>query len=220
MRTPFPGTISLVEAQATVRRHLGQRVNVFVDGKFSFAVGAEVAFKHGLRPGLRLDQAQIDLLISEDGEGKAMQTALAFLGHRARSEAEIRTRLEKDEWSEAVIARVLERLRDVKLVDDGDFAQHWVENRSRFRPRGGRMLQQELRQKGVGRDDIQAALPDADEEVENALLALRKTVRKWELPDEREAQRKAIEFLARRGFGYGAAKAAWTRFQEDDEDAT
>lgn len=217
MKTPFPGVISLVEAQQSVRRHLGPRVNVFIEGKFSFALSVDVAFKHGLRPGLRLDEAALEQLLREDGEGKALQTALAFLGHRARSEAEIRARLAKDEWSETVIARVLEKLRDVKLVDDGDFAQNWVENRSRFRPRGGRMLQQELRQKGVAREDIEAALPDADEEVENALLALQKTARKWEIADEREAQRKAIEFLARRGFGYSDAKSAWTRFRESED---
>ncbi|BCM90644.1 regulatory protein RecX [Abditibacteriota bacterium] len=216
-RTPFPGTISLVQAQQTVRRHFGPRVNVFIEGKFSFAISTEVAFKHGLHPGLKLDEATIDALLREDGETKALQTALTFLGHRARSEAEIRTRLLKDEWSEPVIVRVLEKLRDVHLVDDGNFAQSWVENRSRFRPRGGRLLQQELRQKGVGREDIEAALPDDTEEADNALLALQKTARKWQLPDEREAQRKAIEFLGRRGFGYGSAKAAWTRFREEDD---
>ena len=218
--TPFPGTISLVEAQKTLRRHLGQRVNVFVDGKFSFALGLDVAGKHGLRPGLELSASDIENLLREDGESKAMTSALTFLGHRARSEAEIRARLAKDEWGEAVISRVLERLRELKLVNDEEFASQWVENRSRFKPRGGRMLQQELRQKGVARENIEAALPDADEEVENALLALQKTARKWErFSDEREQQQKAIEFLARRGFGFGAAKTAWTRFQEESEDS-
>ncbi len=215
--SPFPGTISLVEAQQTVRRHLGPRVNVFIEDKFSFAISTEVAFKHGLRPGLKLDDDAIEALLREDGEGKALQSALTFLGHRARSEAEIRTRLLKDEWSEPVIVRVLEKLRTALLVDDGNFAQGWVENRSRFRPRGGRLLQHELRQKGVGREDIEAALPDDNEEVDNALLALQKSARKWQLPDEREAQRKALEFLARRGFGYGTAKAAWTRFREEED---
>lgn len=218
MSTPIPGEISLVEAQKTVRRHLGARVNVFVEGKFSFAVGLDVAGKHGLRPGLQLNEEFIEQLLREDGESKAMTSALTFLGHRARSEAEIRARLGKDEWSETVIARVLARLRELRLVNDEEFALQWVDNRSRFKPRGGRMLQQELRQKGVERETIEAALPDADEEVENALLALQKTARKWErFSEPRERQQKAIEFLARRGFGFGTAKTAWTRFLEEDE---
>ncbi len=216
-KAPFPGEISLVEAQRTVRRHLGPRVNVFIEGRFSFALGLDVAGKHGLRPGLVLDAGAIEELLREDGEGKALTSALGFLGHRARSEAEIRARLAKDEWDESVIARTLGRLRELKLVDDEQFALQWVENRSRFKPRGGRLLSQELRHKGVERDDIQAALPDGDAETDNALLALQKTARKWErFPDERERQQKAIEFLARRGFGFSTAKAAWARFGEED----
>lgn len=219
MRTPFPGTISLIEAQQKPRAHLGPRANVFIDGKFSFALSLEVIGKHGLRPELEISPDFLQQLLREDGESKALGSALTFLGHRPRSEAEIRARLNKDEWSEPVVDAVLLKLRAARMVNDEEFAQQWVDNRSRFKPRGGRMLQQELRQKGVGRDDIEAALPDDDEEVENALHALRKTARKWEkFSDEREQQKKAIEFLARRGFNFGTAKSAWTRFKEDDSE--
>ncbi len=213
-RTPFPGTITLIEAQQKTRAHLGPRANVFIGGKFSFALSLEVVGKHGLRPGLEINAAFLEQLLREDGQSKALATALTFLGHRARSEAEIRKRLERDEWSEPVVEAVLIKLRDAKLVDDSS----WVDNRSRFKPRGARMLQQELRQKGVARDDIEAALPDSDEEVENALLALQKTARKWQaVPDERERQKKAIDFLARRGFGFSAAREAWRRLGEEEE---
>jgi hypothetical protein len=56
MKQPFPGPISRVVAQQTTRRNLGTRVNVFIDEKFSFALSADIAFKHGLRPGLLVDE--------------------------------------------------------------------------------------------------------------------------------------------------------------------
>jgi regulatory protein len=218
-RVPFPGVISSVEAQQSVRSHLGPRANVFIGGKFSFALSLEVVGKHGLRPDLEITPALLEQLLQEDGQSKALATALAFLGHRARSESEIRKRLERDEWSEPVVDAVLLKLRAAKLVNDEEFAQQWVDNRSRFKPRGGRLLQQELRQKGVARDDIEAALPDADEETDNALLALRKTARKWEaFPDERERQKKALDFLARRGFSFSASREAWRRLGEEAEE--
>lgn len=219
-RTPFSGKITLIEAQQKTRAHLGARANVFIGGRFSFALGLETIGKHGLRPDVEISPEFLEQLLREDGQSKALATALTFLGHRPRSEAEIRTRLARDEWSEPVILAVLEKLRAAHLVDDGSFAQGWVDNRSRFKPRGARMLTHELRQKGVARENIEAALPDADEEVDNALLALRKTARKWEnIADEREKQKKAIDFLARRGFGFSAAKTAWTRFGEEDEES-
>lgn len=213
---PFPGRISALIAQERVRKHLGARVNVFVDDQFSFALSAQLVFKHGLRPDFEISAAFLEQLLREDGENKAFLTACNFLGHRARSEGEIRARLARDEWSETVIVPVLARLRELKLVDDADFAQNWVENRGRSRPRGARALQQELRQKGVARETIEESLPDAAQEIQNALLALQKTARKWEALDEKIARQKALEFLARRGFGFGAARDAWNLWREDE----
>lgn len=213
---PFPGAISSVVAQQKTRRHLGARVNVFIDGKFSFALSAELAYKHGLRPDLPIDAAFLAQLLREDGETKALTTALNFIGYRPRSEQEIRARLERDEWSETVIAAVIHRLRDGKFLDDAQFASDWVESRGRSKPRGARLLKQELRFKGVGREEIEAALPDADAELANAVAALRKLERKLEKWEGRERTQKAIEMMARRGFGYGTVKAALAQLEDAD----
>ena len=215
---PFPGVISRVVAQSKTRRHLGARVNVFVDEKFSFAVSADVAFKHGLRPKMALDAEFLALLLREDGETKALTTALNFIGYRARSEQEIRARLEKDEWSEIVIAAVIAKLRANKFLDDAQFAADWVASRSRSKPRGGRLLKQELRHKGVDKEEIENALPDADGEIENAMAALQKIERKLEKWEGRERVQKTIEMMARRGFGYATVKSALQRLEDEAED--
>lgn len=211
---PFPGTISAIVAQQRPKKHLGPRANVFVDDKFSFALSLDLVFKHGLKPGLALDAAQLGALLREDGEAKAFVTATNFLGFRARSRNEIRQRLQRDEWSEEVIARVIERLAELKLLDDAQFAAEWVGARERSKPRGARLLSQELRQKGVSKEEIAAALPDAEAEVQNALAALQKLERKLAPYEGRERERKAIEWLARRGFGFSCAKEALRREAE------
>lgn len=215
---PFPGEISSIVAQARVKKHLGPRANVFIDGKFSFALSLDLVYKHGLKPETQIDAETLGALLREDGEAKAFITAANFLGFRARSRDEIRKRLERDEWSEEVIARVLERLSELKLLDDAQFAADWVGARERSKPRGSRLLQQELRQKGIAKEEIQAALPDADAELENAVAALGKVARKIEAYEGREQMQKAIEMLARRGFGFGVAKAAYGRWLEELEE--
>ena len=216
---PFPGVISSVVAQQRKRAHLGARVNVFIEDKFSFALSADLAFKHGLRPKLMIDAAFLAELLREDGETKALTTALNFIGYRPRAEDEIRKRLQRDEWSETVIAAVIAKLRDNKMLDDAQFASDWVESRGRSKPRGARLLKQELRFKGVGKEEIEAALPDADEEVENAIAALGKLERKLEKWEKgRDRTQKAIEMMARRGFGYGTVKTALARIEEQEEE--
>lgn len=214
---PFSGTISAVVAQQSVRKHLGARVNVFIEEKFSFAVSAEVAFKHGLRRGLNIDATMLQTILHEDGEAKALRTALNYLGLRQRSSEEIRNRLQKDEWSEIVINRVLERLHEVKLLDDAQFASNWVQHRTSFKPRGSRVLKQELRIKGVSKEEIEAALPDENDELQNAIIALGKLERKLEKFEGREQEQKAIELLARRGFSFGTAKSAFKSWHENKE---
>jgi regulatory protein len=218
---PFPGTISLIVAQERVKRHLGPRANVFIDGKYSFALSLDVVYKHGLKPGLLIDAERLAALLREDGESKALVTAANFIGYRPRSRSEVRTRLERDEWSEEVIARVLERLEAAQMLNDAEFAANWVGARERSKPRGSRLLTQELRQKGVSKEEIEAALPDADAEVDNAFAALAKLERKLSAYTGRDRDQKATEHLMRRGFGYSVIKAALQRESEaaDEENA-
>jgi regulatory protein len=216
-RQPFPGTVTALELQAKVRKHLGQRVNVFINDRFSFAIDIELARRHDLHPGLVIDELMLTELLREDGDARTYARALHFMSYRMRSAAEVRTRLERDQWPSEVIDRVLERLAREKLLDDAGFAAAWVETRSMSRPRGGRALRQELRHKGIDREAIDAALPDAEQELENAVAAVQPKVQRWANLDERERRTKVLEFLQRRGFNYSTARAALQRLEEEQD---
>ncbi len=215
--------ITAIRAQSRLRRHLGERVNIFLDEEFAFALDAEVARKFELRIGKYLTPEELAALEAEDGTAKALAKAINFLGYRPRSSHEIRERLKRDEeWGEETITRVLEKLAALNLVEDRAFAQNWIESRSRSKPRGSRALRQELRQKGVGREDIesalQAAVPDDAAEIENALAALQSKARQWASLEGREREQKMLGFLQRRGFSFGVGKAAIKKLDELGED--
>ena len=221
MPEPFPGTISSVVASAKVRRHLGARVNVFIDEKFSFSLSLDLALEHGLKRGLVIDAEFLKVLLGADGDAKATGRALYFLGFRQRSELEVRQKLREKEFPDDVINRVLEKLRRNNLIGDTNFAESWVENRSRNRPRGARMLQQELRQKGISTETIAAVMPSQDDELTNAIAALQKILRSkertWEELEEKERYQKAVQYLMRRGFNYSICKTAWDECAKDLE---
>jgi len=219
MPEPFPGTITSVAASAKTRRHLGARVNVFIDEKFSFSLSLDLALEHGLKKGLVIDGTLLKVLLQQDGDARATARALHFLGFRQRSESEVRRKLREKEFPDDVINRVLEKLRRNNLVGDANFAESWIENRSRNRPRGARMLQQELRQKGISTETIAAILPNQEEELTNANFALQKILqskeRAWENLEEKEKYQKAIQYLMRRGFNYAICKTAWEQRTEE-----
>ena len=122
-----------------------ERVNVSLDGEFAFAIPVNAVLDFGLRTGIQLSASQIEELKEIDDTAKATDAAIRLLTARPRSVREIEQRLRRKEFGDPTIERVIQRLRDWRYVDDEAFARFWVENRESNRPRGRRLLKQELR---------------------------------------------------------------------------
>lgn len=177
------------------------RVNVYLDGEFAF--GLERITAAWLRVGQVLGDDKITELKNQDEQEVVYQKALRLLEHRPRAEEEIRRKLVGKGISEEAIDHVIERLRRNNLVNDEQFAQAWVENRSAFRPRSRKALQYEMRQKGVSAPAIEQALANLDtDEEELAYQAALKQSRRLNHLEKMDFRRKLSAFLARRGFGY------------------
>jgi regulatory protein len=151
--------------------------------------------------------------------GAAMEIAVHFLGSRPRTRWELERRLRRANASDEVIEATLKRLARLGYVDDIAFARWWAEQRDRHAPRGRRMVEAELRQRGVPRDvlerfreevpeavDATAGLPGT--EAERAQVALARHLRGRPLPDDRAALQRLGQFLIRRGFDPDIARAA------------
>lgn len=197
-----------------------KRVNVFLDGSFAFSLEAEVVQQAALRVGQELSPDQEAALAGADRYQRCLNAASRFLAYRPRSEAEVRERLGKHGYDTATIEKTVSRLRDIKLVDDVDFARFWTENREEFSPRGRRVLRMELRRKGLDADTIDAAIGGITEE-ESAGRAARKKARSLPLDDYDAFRRRLGDYLARRGFGYEICQKTtermWKEYRQDRE---
>jgi regulatory protein len=177
------------------------RVSVYLDHEYAFGLSRIVA--GWLEVGQQLSEEKINELKAKDNEEVALQKAMNYLSYRPRSEKEVRQNLKiKHGIEEGIIDLIIERLKRGGLVDDSNFADLWVENRSEFRPRGSRALSMELRQKGIDEKIIAQSLRNLDEDM-LALKAARKQSRKYKQLDWKEFRKKLTGYLARRGFNYG-----------------
>src|SRR6476619_3759315 len=95
-------------------------------------------------------------------EEQARNLCLRLLTARARTRAELEGQLAKRGYPYDVSKRVLDRLTQVGLIDDADFAEQWVRSRRANAGKGKRALAAELRTKGVDDEVITAALADID----------------------------------------------------------
>ncbi len=186
-----------------------ERINVFLDGQFAFGLAAAIVEERGLRVGQTLSPDAIAALRARDEISKAVNKALVFLTSRPRSEREVRERLAQKGVEPPVIEAVLERLAGWGYVGDADFARYWVENRGANQPRGKRLLRQELWQKGVARETVDAVLGEAEiDEAGAALTLARKRLHQLRALDEPTQRRRLSAYLQRRGYDYPTIKGA------------
>ena len=137
-------------------------------------------------------------------EEQARNLCLRLLTARARTRAELEGQLAKRGYPYDVSKRVLDRLTQVGLIDDADFAEQWVRSRRANAGKGKRALAAELRTKGVDNDVITAALDgiDAGAERQRAEKLVRDRLRREKLGDDDDAKiaRRLVGMLARRGY--------------------
>ncbi len=208
------GTITALRFQ----QKTADRVNVYLDGRYAFALPALDAAR--LKVGQFLDDATIAQLQATDRRQKAYDRAVRYLSFRPRSVAEVRRYLAKTEDDPEIIAAVVGRLAENGYLDDREFARFWVENRQRFRPKGAAVLRQELRQHGVDPDTITEALADVDL-AETAYQAARgQALKLADLAhsDPVACRRKLSEFLWRRGFDYETVQETVARLMTELRD--
>jgi regulatory protein len=128
-----------------------------------------------------------------------------------RSEAS--NEAEAEAQKEKYIKQVLTRLKELKYLDDTQFAKDFIESRNELKPKGQYMLKRELRTKGLHPDLAERVVEETDiNEEANAIKALKKKMRQLEKEPPRKQKEKAMRFLASRGFNIQAiykALAFW-----------
>ncbi|HEX8392733.1 MAG TPA: regulatory protein RecX [Longimicrobium sp.] len=194
------------------QKHAAERVSLFIDGVFRMGLALELAHAAHLRVGETITESRLAELERKDRGWQARDAALHLLAVRPRSAAELTRRLRMKGYEPELAAEVVERMRELGMIDDAAFAGMLVRDRVRLRPQGTRRLQNELRAKGVdaeiARDAIRETMEgEGTDDLELALRAAQKwKPRAGEEPDR--ARRRLHGYLARRGFGGDAIREA------------
>ena len=183
-------------------RKSGKRANIFLDGRFSFSLEAELVVKQGLHVGQELSAGQIEELTGSDHFERCLNAATRYLSYRPRSESELRERVLKRGFNGDTTEAVITRLKEQGLVDDIAFAQFWKDNRESFSPRSQWLTGLELRRKGVAPDIIEQVVSSTNDE-DSAYRAALNRAGRLPLSDYQGFHRRLGEYLKRRGFAYG-----------------
>jgi regulatory protein len=169
----------------------------------------------------------------------------ALLGVRSRTTHELRVRLVKSGYPHELVDVTIDRLLALGYMDDEAYARAWVGGRDRSRPRGAAALRRELLRKGLGRELVDAALhereqdqrgtvtdgvidPDdtelgqgssADHAAAVRLLDRRRSALLRE-SDPRRRRQRAYALLARNGFDPGVCMDVTRAYLQDADEVS
>ena len=138
---------------------------------------------------------------------------LRFLGIRPRSQFEMQQRLKQRGYLDVDIKKVIKKLKNEGLLDDSNFAELWVHNRHSLKPKGKRLLNLELRQKGISEKIIEKVLDYSDDqEIKLAQKVLSSKLKMYQNIDKWKLKQKLLAFLSRRGFSYDVSAQAIEKY--------
>jgi regulatory protein len=202
------------------------RFNIYLNGEFAFGLGLELLARNKLKVGSELSDPQIVGLIKQDQTQRLLEKSFKFLSYRPRSEKEVRDQLKNKirmnkklseleaESLETSIEEVIKKLKELHQVDDKEFSHWWLDQRTRFRPRGMRVIRAELLKKGVPREIVEETLQSHggsgdSERVNEEALALKVAgtkLKRYSNLGSREQKLKLGQYLAARGFSWETVK--------------
>ena len=158
--------------------------------------------------------------------GRGFGIAYAFLNRRERTEAEVRARLERGEVKGDEIELVIAELLELGYLDDARYARVFTEDKRALEAWGNERIARALRERGVERELIEAALLEEggqrecgagdaaglDGEVDRAVALLGQRFPAG--PAQARDRERAFGVLARKGYESETASDAvreWAR---------
>lgn len=153
-----------------------------------------------------------------DPAERAREIALRSLNHAPRSAAQLREKLISRDVTPELADEIIERYRDVGLIDDAALAASIVRTRRAERGLAPRAIRMELARKGFEPALIEDVLADWDGSIDPRALELAR--RKWDASDgvdEEARTRRVVSLLARKGYSPSAAFSVVKEWKHADK---
>jgi regulatory protein len=185
------------------------RRNVYLDGAFAFGCNLNVVAKFRLREGLMLSPAQLEQIQLGEVKQECFDKAMAYIGSRMHSRAELAKKLARREYGQSVIDAVMEDVVRLGYVNDEAFALSKVRSIATHKHHGKRRAAMELSKAGVKGEAARKALAevyDAQDSVAVARQLAEKKAPSLRKLEPMVARRRLVGMLQRRGFDYESIK--------------
>lgn len=185
------------------------RYNIFLDEEFAFGADKETIYTFGLRKNDELTEDKINEIKDYDEFNFGKKIALYYLNYKSRTEKEIKKKLKEKKISEKSIDKIITILKDLKYIDDNQFAKLYLEDKLANNPKGKRVIAMKLAEKGINKEVISNVIDsqyNEDKEIQKAKELLSKYLKKVRAKSPIDKKQKCYRYLLSRGFDYEIVK--------------
>jgi regulatory protein len=177
-------------------------LSVFIDNVYSFSISEEDYFRLNLYEKTSISEREIDDIKNSIALKTVKSSAIRLITYKLLSEKELFLKLIAKGYDEDVVNIAIEEVKSIGYLNDTIYAQKFVYERIKLKPKSKKALSFELANKGISGDIIETVLNniDYDEDVVIERL-LRKKFGKYDLADPK-ITKKAYSFLMHRGFDF------------------
>ncbi|MDG5786233.1 recombination regulator RecX [Evansella sp. AB-P1] len=211
-------------SKISIAKRRKDRFHIYVDrgngDEYAVTVSEDVLVKRQLSKGVELSEDDLDLIREEDNLDKAFQKVLNYLSYRMRSRKEIFQYLLDQEVQKEDAEQLIDRLKDLNLLDDQAFAEAFVRTKKNTQKKGPLLIEQELYEKGISQQQIDKAILEypEEEQLDNAIKAITKKQSSYKLEGQKQRKQKLYQFLVQRGFTSSIINKAIDELQQEDDD--
>ena len=217
-RSSSSQSVKITELFARKRGRPGEEISVSLSDASSFFVSRRVWEEAPFHEGDELSDEQWERILERSRDHAAYYRALDLLAGREHSRFLLSRKLIQKGCEPDSVERALNALQDAGYLDDRRFAESWARSRLRSHPEGRTLLLAHLRERGVAREDAEAAVAAVLREDEQALVEAARAV------VDRLTRRKARDVqeirhrLFQRGFSADVISMAVKSLEPDDID--
>ena len=113
-----------------VQKNNKDRVNIYVDNKYAFAVFIDTIINEGIVKGLELNSEIINKINCEERIKKCKNDAIKIVEKSYKTEKEVIDKLKSKEYTEKEINYAINFLKEYKFIDDMSYAKSYIKSKT------------------------------------------------------------------------------------------
>lgn len=193
-------TITKIEIQKNNK----EKVNIFVDDKYSFSLTLNGLLEFRLKEGQNIDEEEIAKYKKQDSPKLASIHALNILGRARKTEKELEKKLKEKGYDDDSIEYAINKMKEYKYIDDDSYVESYIKDKISA-GWGEKKIIAGLYPKGISPDLVKEKLEVLyfdEEKTENITKIAEKYLKKIEKEEFYKKKQKLYRHLLGQGYSY------------------